>query len=124
MATTTHSKIKKISPLLLVANMHRSIDFYTNQLGFAIDFLYEDFYAGISKDGFSVHLKLRPSFNEERQSNENPEIVFSVEGVESLYEELLYKAVTFAQALRNMPYGKEFYIADPDGNIIAFVEEA
>lgn len=124
MTTTTHSKIKKMSPQLHVASMNRSIDFYTNQLGFEVDFLYEDFYVGISKDGFSIHLKLGPSSNEERQNNENPEMVFSVEGVESLYEELSHKVVTFAQALRNMPYGKEFYIADPDGNIIAFVEEA
>jgi hypothetical protein len=25
--------------------------------------------------------------------------------------------------LRDMPYGKEFYVADPDGNIIGFLEE-
>jgi len=27
------------------------------------------------------------------------------------------------QSLREMPYGREFYVADPDGYIIAFYEE-
>ena len=57
MGTITYSKIKKMSPQLLVADIDRSIEFYTNKLGFDIDFRYEDFYSGISKDGFSIHLK-------------------------------------------------------------------
>jgi hypothetical protein len=40
-----------------------------------------------------------------------------------LYEEFSNKSVEFAQSLRDMPYGKEFYVADPDANIIAFLEE-
>jgi predicted enzyme related to lactoylglutathione lyase len=27
------------------------------------------------------------------------------------------------QPLRNMPYGTAFYMADPDGHILAFIEE-
>ena len=59
MKTTIHSTIKSMSPQLLVADIERSIGFYTTQLGFEVDFRYEDFYAGISKDGFSIHLKNR-----------------------------------------------------------------
>jgi len=127
MSSLTYSRIKKMSPQLLVADIDRSIEFYTGTLGFDVDFRYEDFYAGIMKDGYSIHLKKGKPSKEERENrrnNEDLEIVFSVDGIEGLYEELSNKSVEFAQSLRVMPYGKEFYVADPDGNIIAFMEEA
>jgi hypothetical protein len=92
-----------------------------------VDFRYEDFYAGIIKDGYSIHLKVgKPSIEEreKRRNNEDLDIVFSLDGIKGLYEELSNKSVEFAQSLRDMPYGKEFYVADPDGYIIAFLEEA
>jgi catechol 2,3-dioxygenase-like lactoylglutathione lyase family enzyme len=126
MNTTTYSRIKKMSPQFLVADIERSLEFYTKKLGFDVDFRYEDFYAGIVKDGCSIHLKSDDSSLEERKSkrnNENLDIVFSVDGIEDLYQELLNKSVEFVQPLRDMPYGKEFYIADPDGHIISFLGE-
>jgi catechol 2,3-dioxygenase-like lactoylglutathione lyase family enzyme len=125
MNTTTYFKIKKMSPQLLVADIESAIEFYTKKLGFDVDFRYEDFYAGIIKDGYSIHLKVDESSIEERKNRRNHDdlqITFSVDRIESLYEELANKSVEFAQSLRDMPYGREFYIADPDGNIIAFLE--
>ena len=127
MDIATYSKIKKMSPQLLVADIDRSIEFYTKKLGFEIDFRYEDFYAGIIKDGFSIHLKTGKPSTDERQNkrdNEHLDIIFSVEDIEYLYEEFSGKSVEVIQTLREMPYGKEFYITDPDRNIIAFLEEA
>jgi predicted enzyme related to lactoylglutathione lyase len=121
----TSLRIKKMSPQLVVNDIEHSIGFYTKKLGFVIDFRYEDFYAGISKDGCSIHLKSGKPLTEERKNkrdNQDLDIVFSVDGVEGLYESLLNEAVEVVQPLRIMPYGKEFYIADPDGNIISFLE--
>ncbi|MBX2931998.1 MAG: VOC family protein [Chitinophagaceae bacterium] len=127
MDTITCSKIKKMSPQLLVVNIDASIEFYTKQIGFDLDFRYEDFYAGVSKDGYSIHLKSgKPSF-EERQNklaNDDLDIVFSIEGVEDLYSDFVSKSIQITQPLCDRPYGKEFYIADPDGYILAFLEEA
>ena len=117
-------QIKKMSPQLLVADIERAIEFYTKKLGFEIDFRYEDFYAGIIKDGCSIHLKADKTSIEERKNRKDHdlEITFSVDDIESLYEELSNRSVEFSQTLRDMPYGKEFYIRDPDNNIIAFLE--
>ncbi|MGE8291104.1 MAG: VOC family protein [Sphingobacterium sp.] len=52
-----------MSPQFLVTDIDRSIAFYTEKLGFDIDFSYEDFYSGISKDGFSIHLIKRQSYH-------------------------------------------------------------
>ncbi len=115
-----------MSPQLLVADIGRSIEFYTKKLGFDVDFQYGDFYSGINKNGFSIHLKRGKVSIEERKNrknNEDLDIVFSVEGIEDLYEEISGKSVEFIQPLREMDYGKEFYVADPDGYMIAFLEE-
>lgn len=114
-----------MSPQFQVTDIKRSIEFYTNKLEFDIDFNYEDFYFGIIKDGYSIHLKLvQPSIEgrEKKRRNEHLDIIFSVDKIEALYEHLNDQSVEIIQPLREMPYGKEFYIADPDGHIIAFVE--
>jgi len=123
----TKTRIKKMSPQLLVTDIERSIEFYTKSLGFDVEFRYEDFYSGIVKDGYTIHLKLGEISIEERRTrrnNEDLDIVFSVEGIEELYEEMAATTVEITQPLRNAPYGKEFYISDPDGYILAFLEEA
>ena len=126
MGIVTSSKIIKMSPQLLVTDLNRSIEFYAQKLGFDIEFRYEDFYAGISKDGFSIHLKVGKPSVEERQNkrkNEDIDIVFSVSSIEDLYTDVSNKSIEVTQPLREMDYGKEFYIIDPDGYIISFLEE-
>ena len=113
---------KQMSPQLPVTHIERSIEFYTKKLGFSVDFRYEDFYAGIVKDGYSIHLKCGIPPGNDGKDKEDLEITFSVEGIERLYEDLLSKSTNIVQPLRDMPYGREFYIADPDGNRIAFLE--
>ena len=109
-----------MSPLLLVADIEDSIKFYTQKLGFSLEFRYEDFYAGIVRNGHSIHLK---SGTPPERNKEDLEITFSVSGIGDLYEELLTKSIEVVQPLRDMPYGREFYVEDLDGNVIAFLEE-
>ncbi|SEJ57531.1 Uncharacterized conserved protein PhnB, glyoxalase superfamily [Dyadobacter sp. SG02] len=117
-------KINQISPLLLVRDLEEAIAFYQEQLGFAIAFRYEDFYAGIEKNGHSIHLKTdynAPKEKQIRNDNYELDLLFSVDNVAALFEEISKKGIEIVQPLREMPYGKEFYIADPDGHVIAFI---
>jgi predicted enzyme related to lactoylglutathione lyase len=114
---------KKMSPQLPVTHIEHSIEFYTQKLGFSLDFKYEDFYAGLVKDGHSVHLKSVSPPGNGGKNKEDVEVIFSVDNIERLYGEVMGKSIEIVQILRNMPYGREFYIADPDGNRIAFIEE-
>lgn len=116
--------IKQITPLLLVSNLDQAIAFYVQHLGFTPAFIYEDFYAGIEKDGHPIHLKTdyretrkRPS----RSNNDELDLVFAVDNVAEVFEEITKTNVQIIQPLREMPYGTEFYITDPDGHVIAFV---
>lgn len=125
MKIATESTIKSMSPQLIVSDIDRSIGFYVNELGFRLDFRHEDFYAGVSRDGFSVHLKSGIPLKEERMKkrhHEDLDIVFGVENVDQLFQQFSRPSVEILQPLCDRPYGREFYIADPDGYILAFLE--
>ena len=116
-----------MSPQFLVTDLNKSITFYTEKLGFELEFRYEDFYAGIIKDGCSIHLKSgKPSLEERnnKRKNNDLDLVLSVENVEGLYDQLVKNSIDIVQPLCDRPYGKEFYIVDPDGYIFAFLKEA
>src|ERR1700750_887088 len=100
MTNTVHSTIKKMSPQFLVKDLTRSINFYTNQLGFEVQFIFQDFYAEIMKDGCSIHLKSGQPNSQERENkrkNEDLDIVFSVEDVDDLYNEYANNAIEIVQ---------------------------
>lgn len=122
---TPSTKLTGMSPQFLVADLDRSIGFYTGRLGFDLDFRYEDFYAGIVRDGHSIHLKLADAPHGEREfrrENEHLDITFTVDDIRTAYRDAQSKSVPVTQPLREMPYGHEFYVEDPDGFILAFVE--
>src|SRR5690242_2981524 len=103
MDSATYSRIKKMSPQFVVADINRSLAFYTKQLGFDIEFRYEDFYVGIRKDGCSIHIKSGKPSQEERgikSINENLDIVFSVDNIEELYKDLSGKLTEIETPLR------------------------
>ena len=50
--------ITAIAPQLRTTDMASSIAFYTEKLGFSIEFNFEDFYVGIRAGGQIFHLKL------------------------------------------------------------------
>ncbi len=122
---TPSTKLTGMSPQFLVADLDRSIGFYTGQLGFDLDFRYEHFYAGIVRDGHSIHLKLSDAPRGERdfrRENEHLDVTFTVDDIRTAYRDAQSKSVPVIQPLRKMPYGHEFYVSDPDGYILAFVE--
>ncbi len=125
MSQTPSARLTGMSPQFLVADLDRSIRFYTEQLGFDLDFRYEHFYAGIVRDRHSIHLKLADAPGDERRFrrvNEHLDVTFTVEDIDAVYKGVQNRTVPVTQPLREMPYGREFYISDPDGYILAFVE--
>jgi predicted enzyme related to lactoylglutathione lyase len=117
--------IKSMSPQFVVADLERSLSFYTRELGFEIDFRYDDFYAGIVRNGYTIHLKSGyGAFGKstDKAENEHLDLYFSVEDIDILFESMKKRPINITQPLREMPYGREFYIADPDGYILGFLE--
>ena len=96
-----------MSTQLVVANIDLSIEFYTKKLGFDIDFKYEDFYVGIIKDNFSIHLKLGNPSIEIRKNKRDQlhlDLLFVVDNLEELYNYFLNENVEIVMPLRMVPY--------------------
>jgi|TARA_B100000315_G_C14340276_1_gene479263 catechol 2,3-dioxygenase-like lactoylglutathione lyase family enzyme len=114
--------ITRITPQIRTTNLERAISFYT-ELGFGLDFRYEDFYAGISIGTRGLHLKLvddaDPSIDFVRDGG-HLHLHFTVEDIQSTFDEINTKA-TIVENICNRPWGlTEFVIEDPDGHTLYF----
>lgn len=118
--------IKAAIPVVFVANVARSAEFFRQRLGFAVDFLHGEpaFYAGVSRDGVVLHLRFvhEPVLKEGLCEQESLLAAFIlVENVKALFEEYKSRDVSFVSTLRKEPWGgPTFTVSDPDGNRLCF----
>jgi catechol 2,3-dioxygenase-like lactoylglutathione lyase family enzyme len=114
-----------VAPVFRVADLSRSVEYYRARLGFEVEFNYEGFYAGVLREGCRVHLKCSPPPHRDQaafEATEHLDACFGVQDIESLASDFASAGASFSVALRHMPYGKEFYVRDPDGYILGFVQ--
>lgn len=114
-----------IAPVFRVADLTRSLAFYRDTLGFELEFCYEGFYASVRRDGCHIHLQCATSTPRDQAAFERHEHIDAcliAEGVEALSTSFASAGATFSVPLRRMPYGVEFYVRDPDGYILGFIE--
>ena len=121
--TTTKPRLTSFAPQFLVDDLDRSIRFY-ERLGFKFGETWEGFYAIGHLDGFELHLKESLKSDEvrrHRRDNENLDAAAGVAGIEAFYEQCVANGVTIMRPLTPTEWGtKDFYVEDPDGNIISF----
>jgi len=122
----TASRITSFAPQLLVDDLERAIAFYRDVLGFSFGPPWRRFYAVGSRDGVEVHLKCAPKTVEDRahrRDHEHLDIYADVVGVEALYDACKAKGAMILKPLAGTAWGtSDFYVADPDGYILAFGE--
>jgi len=114
-----------VAPVLQVADLARSLAYYRRQLGFALEFSYEGFDASVVRDGCRVHLNCAapsPRDPQAFEAAEHLDVCFGVGDAASLASELAQAGADISVQLREMPYGWEFYVRDPDGYILGFVQ--
>jgi catechol 2,3-dioxygenase-like lactoylglutathione lyase family enzyme len=119
--------LSHIAPVLRVSDLPRSLALYRDQLGFTVEFVYEGFYAGVCREGCHIHLKRSPPTPRDQTAFEGEEqidVYIGVWSAKMLSESFASAGVAFVVRLRQMPYGIEFYIRDPDGYVLGFVEPA
>jgi len=116
-----------IAPVFRVADLTRSLAFYRDRLGFELDFTYENFYASVCRDGGYIHLQCGPRDARDQAAFEREERLDAcivVRDAATMSARFAAAGVSFTVPLRQMPYGTEFYVRDPDGYILGFVEPA
>jgi predicted enzyme related to lactoylglutathione lyase len=123
---TAQPRITSFAPQLLVDDLDRAINFYSEILGFSFGPAWGGFYAIGERDGFQVHLKCAPKTAEDRtnrRQHEHLDVYAGVAGVDALYEGCKANGATILKPLARTPWGtKDFYLQDPEGYIIAFGE--
>jgi len=116
-------RVTSFAPQFLVDDLERSIAYY-NKLGFAFGEPWDGFYAIGKLNGLELHLKEAPKNQEEhrwRRDNEHLDAAAGVDGIEAFYEQCVANGVAILKPLAVTAWGtKDFYIEDPDGNIISF----
>jgi catechol 2,3-dioxygenase-like lactoylglutathione lyase family enzyme len=119
----TQPRLTSFAPQFLVDDLARSMSYY-QKLGFTFGDPWEGFYAIGERDGLELHLKEAPKHQAEREhrrANEHLDAAAGVAGIEAFYEQCVASGATIHKPLAPTEWGtKDFYIEDPDGNIIAF----
>jgi len=120
----TSPRLTSLAPQLLVHDLDRSIAYYHDKLGFDFGEPWEGFYAIGLRDGLELHLKKAPKdmqMQDRKHGNEHLDAAAGVDGIEMYYEQCLAKGAKIIRPLTSTEWGtKDFYIEDPDGNIISF----
>ena len=118
--------ISRAAPQFLVSELGDALAFYEDRLGFRRDFVYEDFYASVSRGGATIHLKCAPKLAEERahrKAGDHLDAFVAVSGIHELHDELIGRGASIAKPLEEKPWGtRDFYVEDPDGYILCFSE--
>jgi len=116
-------RVTSFAPQFLVEDLDRSIAYY-RKLGFTFGEPWEGFYAIGTLDGLELHLKEAPKDRAERQhrrDDEHLDAAAGVDGIEAFYERCVANDVAILKPLAATAWGtKDFYVEDPDGNIISF----
>jgi len=119
-------RLTGIAPQFLVDDLAAAVAYYRDRLGFGVDFCYYSFYAGVSRDGFAIHLKCAPktvSDRVHRRQHEHLDAYIGVSGVAALEEELRSRGARITKSLEARPWScLDFYVEDPDGYILCFSE--
>lgn len=117
------ARLTSFAPQLLVADLSRSIDYY-QRIGFTFGEPWDGFYAIGERDGFELHLKEAPKRSSERQhrhDQDHLDAAAGVDGIEVFYAQCVASGASILKPLAATAWGtKDFYIEDPDGNIISF----
>jgi catechol 2,3-dioxygenase-like lactoylglutathione lyase family enzyme len=118
--------ITGIIPQLRTTDMAASIRFYTDKLGFSVEFNHDDFYVGIRAGGQLVHLKFvcekDPSIAYVEDGG-HLHLYFQTDDVAALAAELKDSGVPLVKDVHDTDWGtREVVIQDNQGHTLYFGE--
>lgn len=119
--------MESVEPVLIVKSVLLSVDWYSNFLGFAADYLNEEpdeadslNYAVLRNGNAGIHLGLERDMGIPAG---NGGCNFVTRQFDELYRRAMDANATFHVELGEIPSGaRSFGIKDPDGNLLTFVE--
>jgi catechol 2,3-dioxygenase-like lactoylglutathione lyase family enzyme len=113
-ASAVRTTFEHANPILRVANLQRSLQYYVDVLGFKnAEWGGEDFTC-VSRDGADIYL------SEGDQGHPGTWVWIGVSDSELLHEEYKAKGAAILQPPENFPWACEMRVGDPDGHVLRF----
>ena len=109
--------VRSVTPILVVADVAASLDYYTKVLGFQIDWAYGDppLTSCISRQGLELFLSAGTP------GPPAPRLLFFVTDVDALHAELVERKARIVEPPEDRAWGvREMRVEDHDGNILRF----
>lgn len=120
----TKSSHVGLAPVFVVRDIHASVAWYRDVLGFEVAFVYGEpaFYAGVCRGDATIHMQAASRAT--RQPGQSAANVFTAD-VDAFYAEISGRGATSLSPPDDRPYGmRDFDILDPDGNSLCFGTES
>ena len=113
------STVKRISPMLAVADMEQTLDFYTSLLGFAVTMKSPE-YSIVERDGATIHFMKAADETVMKAVRGHTEIYIEVDDIQPLWEHVdTHRGSHKIKDLFEQPYGMtEFHIVDPNDCLV------
>ena len=117
-------QIAEARTVLAVQNLAESTRFYTDVLGFTLEFSDGGSWSFLSRDNFKVMLGECPDEKPASELGDHSYVAYLiVEDIDALHAELVARGVTTISPPVDEPWGlREFGICTPDGHRIRFGE--
>jgi predicted enzyme related to lactoylglutathione lyase len=114
--TTT---VKRISPMLAVADMDQTLDFYTILLGFSVSMKSPE-YSIVERDGSTIHFMKAADESVMQAVRGHTEIYIEVDDIQTLWEHVdAHRGSHKIKDLFDQSYGMtEFHIGDPNDCLV------
>lgn len=112
--------LRGVTPVLRITDLGASLRYYTDVLGFRIDWQDNDgsSFASVSRDRCNLFLSVGD------QGNPGSWMWIGASDVDALHEELTARGARVRQPPANYPWGsREMHVEDLDGNVLRFGSE-
>ena len=106
------TKFERANPILSVADMARSLQYYVEVLGFSNAEWGSDEFTCVTRDGAGIYL------SEGGQGQPGTWVWIGVDDVEILHEEYKAKGAMILHPPENFPWACEMKVRDPDGHFL------
>jgi predicted enzyme related to lactoylglutathione lyase len=116
-ADVRRTRFECANPILMVADMARSLKYYVDVLGFENAAWGGRDFTCVSRDEASIYL------SEGDQGQPGTWVWIGVEDVDALYEEFRKTGATILRPPENFPWACEMKVGDPDGHVLRFGSE-
>jgi len=113
-ASAIKTKFECANPILSVADLERSVQYYVEALGFTNAEWGGDGFTCVTRDNAAIYLA------QGDQGQPGTWVWIGVDDVEALHEEYREKGATILHAPENYPWACEMKVGDPDGHVLRF----